>query len=84
MILKTIMSILIEVIAFIWGTIGDTIPDIDFLRYIKDFIEIISEVMQQAVNFLYLCIGEAIYPIARMGNIFTIIQIYNISNRCNN
>lgn len=59
------------------GAIAQNIPDVDFLRYVKDFMEIITSVLQQATNFLYLCIGEAIYPMAGWAT-FLLLYKYTI------
>lgn len=62
MILKLILDILISIISFLFTTIANILPNIDFVRYYKVFFELIGEYLQIAVNFVYFIIGEAMFP----------------------
>lgn len=63
MILKFILDIIISIISFLFTTIANILPNIDFVRYYKIFFELIGEYMQIAVNFVYFIIGEAMFPL---------------------
>lgn len=77
MILKAILNILIMIISTLFQMISSVLPDMDFVRYYKVFFDIISNVMQSSVNFLYFMIGEAMFPLLTIAN-FLLVYRYLI------
>lgn len=61
MILKFILDIIIEIVSFCASTLGDLLPDIDFIRYEKDLFNLVGEYSKVAVNGLYFLFGEFMF-----------------------
>lgn len=63
MILKFILDIIIEIISFIAGIMAQVIPEMDFLRYSREFFQLIADYSHVAINGLYFIFGEALFVI---------------------
>lgn len=63
MIIKFIFQIIIQLIGFIYDKMADVMPTLQVINYITAFFDLLQNFLQQAVNFVYLCIGPAMYTI---------------------
>lgn len=79
MLFKLMLSIIIEIVAFLANIMVEILPDTElFIRYIHDFYELIGNYIQVIFNGLYFSIGEAIYPLTSIAISWMFIRYITI------